>query len=90
MRAGHYTFDSYVNATFRNQENWRRKTAEAGGVLDKQVLVAALGKCRPKKRMSGLSGTVTIGISLEISSDQLLSVITYYECRVPYYECRVP
>ena len=37
--------DSYAKANFRNQENWRRKIAEADGVLDKhwQVLEAALG-----------------------------------------------
>ena len=57
----------------------RRKIAEADGVLDKQVLDAALGKRRPKQRMWGPSGAVTIGISFEISSDQLLSVITYLQ-----------
>ena len=65
--------DSYAKATFRNKENWRRKIAEADCVLDKQVLEAALGKGRPKLRMWGLSGDVTIGIS------QLLLVITYLQ-----------
>ena len=54
-------------ANFRNQENWRwknRKIAEAGGVLDKQVLEEALGKCRPKQQRWGLSGPIEIGISL--------------------------
>ena len=71
--------DSFAKETFRNQENWQCKIAEADSVLDKQVLEAVLGKRRPKQRMWGLSGAVTIGISLELSSDQLLSVITYLQ-----------
>ena len=66
--------DSYAKANFRNQENWQRKIAEADGVLNNQVLEAALGKRRPKQRMWGLSGPITIGLSLDLGSEQLLSV----------------
>ena len=71
--------DSFAKATFRNQENWRCKIAEADSVLDKQVLEAVLGKRLPKQQMWDLSGAVTIGISLELRSYQLLSVITYLQ-----------
>ena len=76
--------DSYAKANFRNQENWRRKIAEADGVLDKQVLEAALGKRRPKQRMWGLSGPITIGLTLDLGSEQLLSVILHLR-RLHYF-----
>ena len=71
--------DSYAKANFRNQENWRRKIAEADGILDKQVLEAALGKHRLKQRMWGMFGPITIGISLELGSEQQLSVISHLQ-----------
>ena len=71
--------DSYAKAIFQNQENWRRNIAEEDGVLDKQVLEAALGKHRPKQLMWGLLGPITIGLSLELGSEQLLA------CNHPKY-----
>ena len=70
--------DSYAKANFGNQENWRQKIAEADGVLDKQVLEAALGKRRPKQLMWGLSGHITIGLSLDLGSEQC------YGRRIPF------
>ena len=73
-----YLFDSYAKRNFRIQEIWLLKVTEANGVLDKQVLEAALGKCRPKQRMWGLLGLIAIGFSLELRSKQLRSVILHF------------
>ena len=75
-----YLFDSCAKRNFRIQEIWRLKVTEANGVLDtsKQVLEAALGKCRPKQRMWGLLGLIAIGFSLELRSKQLRSVILHF------------
>ena len=56
--------ESYDKARYHNVQNLRRKQKEANGVLDAWTIKAALGKCQPRQRMWGISGTVPLGVRI--------------------------
>ncbi len=62
--------ESYEKARFNNMQNLREKQKEANGKLDKRTIQAALGKCQPRQRMWGVSGTVVLGVYIEIQAGQ--------------------
>ena len=56
--------DDFAQARFLNAQNFRYQLMKSGGVLDQQVLQAALGKRQPRQRMWGLSGPAVLGVAL--------------------------
>jgi hypothetical protein len=48
---------------------------KSGGVLDQQVLLAALGKCQPLQHMWGLSGPAVLGIALALHVSSMEDVL---------------
>ena len=56
--------DDFAQARFLNAQNFRHRLMKSGGVLDQQVLQAALGKRQPRQRMWGLSGPAVLGVAL--------------------------
>ncbi len=58
--------DDFARACFLNVQNFRYQLMKSGGVLDQQVLRAALGKRQPRQRMWGLSGPAVLGVALAL------------------------
>lgn len=58
--------DDFAQARFLNVQNFRYQLMKSGGVLDQQVLRAALGKRQPRQRMWGLSGPAVLGVALAL------------------------
>jgi len=58
--------EDFAQARFLNVQNFRHQLMKSGGVLDQQVLQAALGKRQPRQRMWGLSGPAVLGVALEL------------------------
>ncbi len=56
--------DDFAQARFLNAQNFRSQMMKTGGVLDQQMLQAALGKSQPRQRMWGLSGPAVLGVAL--------------------------
>jgi hypothetical protein len=69
--------ESYEKARYHNLQNLRKKQKEANGVLDKRTIQAALGKCQPRQRMWGVSGTVILGAKIEVPVDQQLALLEF-------------
>ncbi len=63
--------ESYEKARYYNLLNLRKKKKEASGVWNKRTIQMALGKCQPRQRMWGVSGTVILGGKLEVLGEQL-------------------
>jgi hypothetical protein len=64
-------------ARYYNLQNLRKKWKEAGGVLDKRTIQAALGKCQLRQRMWGVSGSVVLDFKLEIPAEQQLQLLDF-------------
>ena len=62
--------ETYENARYNNLQNLRKKRKDSHGVLDKQTIQEALGKCQPRQRMWGVSGTVVLGVQLDIEAEK--------------------
>ncbi len=71
--------ESYEKARYHNLQNLRKKQKKAKGVLDKHTIQAALGKCQPRQRMWGVSGTVILGAKIEVPVDQQLALLEFLE-----------
>jgi hypothetical protein len=56
--------EDFAKARFENIKRAQAKLIRSGGVLDKQLLHAALGKRQPRPRMWGISGAVELGVSI--------------------------
>ena len=69
--------EAFSRAQFTNIQQAREKLIRTGGVLDKQLLRAALGKRQPRPRMWGVAGHVDLGASLAIPSAQHQALLTY-------------
>ena len=65
----------YSQARFTNLQNLRKQRKEAGGVLDKRTIQAALGKIQPRQRMWALSGTVFLGVRMLISAERQMELL---------------
>ena len=65
----------YSQARFNNLQNHRKQRKEAGGVLDKHTIQAALGKTQPRQRMWALSGTVFLGVRILISAERQMEML---------------
>ena len=63
--------DDFAQARFLNAQNFRHRLMKSGGVLDQQVLQAALGKRQPRQRMWGLSGPAVLGVALMLHVSRL-------------------
>ncbi len=61
--------DDFAQARFLNAQNFQYQLMKSGGVLDQQVLQAALGKRQPRQRMWGLSGPVVLGVCPDASRE---------------------
>jgi hypothetical protein len=55
----------------------RKRRKEANGVLDKHTIQLALGKCQPHQRMWGVSGTVILGVKIEVLVEQQLAILDF-------------
>jgi hypothetical protein len=67
--------ESYDKARYNNLQNLRKKRKDSNGVLDKRTIQEALGKCQPRQRMWGVSGSVILGVQLEIGAGNHLQVL---------------
>ena len=56
--------EDFAKARFENIKRAQAKLIRSGGVLDKQLLHAALGKRQPRPRMWGISGAIELGVSI--------------------------
>jgi len=54
--------EDFTKARFKNIKKAQAQLIRSGGVLDKQLLHAALGKSQPRPRMWGISGAVELGV----------------------------
>ena len=68
--------DDFAQARFLNAQNFRHQLMKSGGVLDQQVLQAALGKRQPRQRMWGLSGPAVLGVALELHVSRMVDALT--------------
>ena len=69
--------EAFAKAQFTNIQQARAKLVRSGGLLDKQLLRAALGKRQPRPRMWGVAGQVDLGISLEVQPKQHQTLLSY-------------
>ncbi len=69
--------ESYEKDRYYNLQNLRKKKTEAKGVLDKRTMQMALGKCQPRQRMWGVSGTVILGVKIEVLAEQQLAMLDF-------------
>jgi hypothetical protein len=67
--------ESYDKARYNNLRNLRKKRQDSNGVLDKRTIQEELGKCQPRQRMWGVSGSVILGVQLEIGAGNHLQVL---------------
>ena len=68
--------NDFAQARFLNAQNFRHQLMKSGGVLDQQVLQAALGKRQPRQRMWGLSGPAVLGVALELHVSRIVDALT--------------
>ena len=54
--------EDFTKARFKNIKKAQAKLIRSGGILDKQLLHAALGKRQPRPRMWGISGAIKLGV----------------------------
>jgi len=71
--------EALTKAQFTNIQQAREKLIRNGGILDKQVLRAALGKRQPRPRMWGLAGQVDLGVRLTAPPAHHLVLLTYLD-----------
>ena len=69
--------EAFAKAQFTNIQQARAKLVRSGGLLDKQLLRAALGKRQPRPRMWGVAGQVDLGISLVVPPKQHQTLLSY-------------
>ena len=69
--------EAFAKAQFTNIQQARAKLVRSGGLLNKQLLRAALGKRQPRPRMWGVAGQVDLGISLVVPPKQHQTLLGY-------------
>ncbi len=69
--------ETYEKARYNNLLNLRKKRKDSHGFLDKHTIQEALGKCQPRQRMWGVSGTVVLGVQLEIEAEKHLQMLEH-------------
>ena len=69
--------EAFAKAQYTNIQQAREKLIRNGGILDKQLLRAALGKRQPQPRMWGVAGQVDLRIRLAVPPAQHLVLLKY-------------
>ena len=69
--------ESYAKARYSNLQDLRKKQKEANGVLDKRTIQMALGKCQPRQRMWGVSGTVILGVQIRVPAEKQMAMLDF-------------
>ena len=69
--------EAFAKAQFTNIQQAREKLVRSGGLLDKQLLRAALGKRQPRPRMWGVAGQVDLGVSFAVLPRQHQMLLIY-------------
>ena len=64
-------------ARYLNIQQLRKRLTLQGGVLDSYAIQAALGKCKPRPRMWGVSGVAALGVSLVVTAAQHAAILEH-------------
>ena len=72
-----YLRETYEKARYNHLQNLWKKRKDSHGVLDKHTIKEVLGKCQPLQRMWGVSGTIILGVRLEIEAEKHLQILEH-------------